>query len=60
MNINNEASTDSLIKTFIESLKRPDTLAYAFWLSVGLLLLISLLKYFVSKESEKKIGVILY
>lgn len=54
MNINNEASTDSLIKTFIESLKRPDTLAYAFWLSVGLLVLISLLKYFVSKESEKK------
>lgn len=38
----------------LESLKDPNTLAYAFWLSVSLLVLVSLLKYFISKKSEKK------
>ena len=51
-----EATTDSIsiIENFVESLKQSDTLAYAFWLSVGLLVLISLLKYFISKDCEKK------
>ena len=51
-----EAMTDSIpmIKGFVESLKQPNTLAYAFWLSVGLLVLISLLKYFISKDCDKK------
>lgn len=40
--------------TFWETMKHPDTLAYAFWLSVSLLVLVSLLKYFISKESERK------
>lgn len=39
---------------FFESLKNPATLLYAFWLSVFLLLLVSLLKYFLSKECERK------
>ena len=39
---------------FWESLKHPETLAYSFWLSVFLLVLVSLLKYFVSKESDKR------
>lgn len=39
---------------FWEVLKNPDTLSFAFWLSVGLLLLVSLLKYFVSKECDMK------
>lgn len=51
-----EATTGSIsiIENFVESLKQSDTLAYAFWLSVGLLVLISLLKYFISKDCEKK------
>ena len=40
--------------SFIESLRNPDSLSYAFWLSVSLLLLISLLKYFMAKNSERK------
>lgn len=39
---------------FFESLKNPATFLYAFWLSVFLLLLVSLLKYFLSKECERK------
>ena len=56
MNSNISEATDSIpmMKIFIESLKKSDTLAYAFWLSVGLLVLISLLKYFISKDCEKK------
>lgn len=42
------------VNKFWESLKHPDTLAYSFWLSVLLLVLVSLLKYFVSKESDKR------
>lgn len=38
----------------LESLKHSDSLQYAFWLSVFLLVLISLLKYFISKDSEKQ------
>lgn len=51
-----EATTDSISanSNFVESLKQPDTLAYAFWLSVALLVLISLLKYFISKGCERK------
>ncbi|WP_347296873.1 hypothetical protein, partial [uncultured Bacteroides sp.] len=37
-----------------EALKNPDSLFYAFWLSVALLVFMSLLKYLVSKESERK------
>ncbi len=37
-----------------EALKNPDSLFYAFWLSVALLALMSLLKYLVSKKSEQK------
>lgn len=40
--------------TFLEGFRHPDTLAYSFWLSVFLLVLISLLKFLVSKESERK------
>lgn len=36
-----------------EALHNSDSLLYAFILSVGLLILISLLKYFVSKNSER-------
>lgn len=56
MDSNISEATDSIpmMKIFIESLKKSDTLAYAFWLSVGLLVLISLLKYFISKDCEKK------
>lgn len=39
---------------FSESFKNPATLFSAFWLSVFLLLLVSLLKYFLSKECERK------
>ena len=39
---------------FTNGLKDSESLSYAFWLSVFLLILISLLKYFISKESEKK------
>ena len=37
-----------------EALKNPDSLFYAFWLSVALLVFMSLVKYLVSKESERK------
>ena len=37
----------------IKQLYNPDSLVHAFWLSICLLLLISLLKYFLSKESER-------
>lgn len=41
------------MEKLIEAIKHSESLSYAFWLSVFLLLLISLLKYFISKESEK-------
>lgn len=41
------------MEKFIEAIRNSESLSYAFWLSVFLLLLVSLLKYFVSKESEK-------
>ena len=42
------------MKNMFELLRNAETLAYAFWLSVSLLVLVSLLKYFISKESDKK------
>lgn len=41
------------MEKIIEAIKHSESLSYAFWLSVFLLLLVSLLKYFISKESEK-------
>lgn len=37
----------------VESLRNSESLGYAFWLSFFLLVLVSLLKYFISKESKK-------
>lgn len=51
MGVNNNNTVDNIIW---ETLQNPETLAYAFWLSVCLLVLISLLKYFLSKECERK------
>lgn len=42
------------IDNLLITLKNPDTLSYAFWLSVFLLIVISLLKYFMAKDCEKK------
>lgn len=43
-----------VITRLIESLKNPNSLSYAFWLSVCLLVVISLLKYFMATSSHKK------
>lgn len=40
--------------SYWDALKNPDSLFYAFWLSVGLLALMSLLKYLVSKQTVRK------
>lgn len=50
----NNPKFEAAFSNFIESLRNPDSLSYAFWLSVSLLLLISLLKYFMAKNSERK------
>ena len=39
---------------FIESMKNPKTLAFSFWVSVILLIIISLFKYLISKECVRK------
>ena len=56
MDSNISEATDSIpmMKIFIESLKKSYTLADSFKLSVSILVLISLLKYFISKDCEKK------
>lgn len=50
----NNPKFEAAFSNFIESLRNPDSLSYAFWLSVSLLLLISLLKYFMAKNSGRK------
>lgn len=45
---------ESGLDVLINSLRNPESLIYAFWLSVFLLLIISSLKYFIAKESEKR------
>ncbi|MDE7166924.1 MAG: hypothetical protein K2O17_07845 [Bacteroidaceae bacterium] len=45
---------ETVFDNLVESLRTPDSLSYAFWLSVSLLLLISLLKYFMAKNSERR------
>lgn len=42
------------MESFIDSIKNPKTLAFSFWVSVILLIIISLLKYFMSKECVRK------
>lgn len=42
------------INNFIESLKNPDSLKYAFWLSILSLVVFSLFKYFSYKEGCKE------
>ena len=44
----------SNINSLIETIKNAESLRYAFWLSVVLLILVSLFKYFISKESKKR------
>ena len=51
---NCNSELESGLDALINSLRNPESLIYAFWLSVFLLLIISLLKYFLAKESEKK------
>lgn len=41
------------MEKLIEAITHSESLSYAFWLSVFLLLLISLLKYFISKEANR-------
>lgn len=42
------------LNSLIEAIKNAESLRYAFWLSVALLILVSLFKYFISKESKKR------
>lgn len=42
------------MESLIDSMKNPKTLAFSFWVSVILLIIISLLKYFMSKECVRK------
>lgn len=51
---NCNSELESGLDVLINSLRNPESLIYAFWLSVFLLLIISLLKYFIAKESEKR------
>lgn len=51
---NCNSELESGFDVLINSLRNPESLIYAFWLSVFLLLIISLLKYFIAKESEKR------
>lgn len=51
---NCNSELESGLDALINSLRNPESLIYAFWLSVFLLLIISLLKYFLAKESEKR------
>lgn len=46
---------ESGLDVLFNSLRNPESLIYAFWLSVFLLLIISFLKYFIAKESEKRV-----
>ena len=51
---NCNSELESGLDVLINSLRNPESLIYAFWLSVFLLLIISLLKYFIANESEKR------
>ena len=51
---NCNSELESGLDVLINSLRNPESLIYAFWLSVFLLLIISLLKYSIAKECEKR------
>ena len=61
---NCNSELESGLDILINSLRNPESLIYAFWLSVFLLLIISLLKYSIAKElrcgfmSQHNLGVL--